>query len=59
MSERETKRQRAWETERNSLESDRGRGRSEPRPDAKQMLVGSQGEVRLLFMQALTDRRRT
>lgn len=41
------------------LESDTGRGRSERGADAKQMLVGSQGEVGLLFMQALTDGRRT
>ena len=33
------------------MESDRGRGRSEQTADAKQMLVGSQGEVGLLFMQ--------
>ena len=38
--------QKAWESERNSLESDRGRGRSERRADAKQMLVGFTGGSR-------------
>lgn len=38
--------QRAWEPERNSSESDRGRGRSERRADAKQMLVGFTGGSR-------------